>query len=217
MAPRGDAQIEPGDHGLPAKGQADAFEGDEAHGPRSVAATRAPRRGAGPRGGLPSRAMASTFEPGIYKTTKYLPGHEAQVPPNMLVLIRTDGEFAPASVLLPSSNTNNQWMFSMPGVKVPATSFGWADTLRKLPHEGFYRLKKEMTFDGGGKWLVGGIVQLGYTREADPILFIATRRNPLTSNTLWFSDKGVKVDLDDIDDLIEPLAWAQEPDKSAND
>ena len=58
--------------------------------------------------------MASTFEPGIYKTTKYLPGHEAQVPPNMLVLIRTDGEFAPASVLLPSSNTNNPASRSRP-------------------------------------------------------------------------------------------------------
>jgi hypothetical protein len=153
------------------------------------------------------------FEPGIYKTTKYLPGQEAQVGPDLMVLIRTDGEFAPASVLLPNNNTNNQWFFSMPGIKVPSTSFGWASTLKKLPHEGFYRLKREMTFGDDAKWLVNGIVQLGYNRQGDPILFIATRRNPLTSNSLWFSDKGVKVELDEIHDICEPLAWAQEPDK----
>ena len=28
---------------------------------------------------------------------------------------------APASVLLPNNNTNNQWFFSMPGIKIPAT------------------------------------------------------------------------------------------------
>ena len=44
-----------------------------------------------------------------------------------------------------------------------------------------------------------------------PILFIAQRRSPLLSNDLWFSDKGVKVPLADLDDLLEPLSWYQEP------
>ncbi len=160
--------------------------------------------------------MAQSFRPGIYKTTKFLPGHEAQVQPDMLVLVRTDGEFAPASVLLPNNNKYNQWFFAMPGIKVPATSFGWADSLIELPHEGFYRLKKEFTFGEGGRWVENAIVQLGYTRAAEPILFIATRRSPLTSNTLWFSDKGVKVDLEGLRDLIEPLSWYQEPDKKVH-
>jgi hypothetical protein len=159
--------------------------------------------------------MAFEYRPGIFKTTKYLPGHEAQVGPNQLVLVRTDGEFAPASVLLPNNNENNQWFFGMPGIKVPPTSFGWGESLLKLPHEGFYRLRREMTFDGGGRWLKNGIVQLGYNRQGDPILFIATRRNPLTANTLWFSDKGMRVELEGLDDLVEPLAWAAEPDKSS--
>ena len=126
--------------------------------------------------------MAFQYQPGIYKTTKFLPGHEATVAPNMLVLIRTDAEFAPASVLLPVSNVQNQWRFQMPGVRVPASSFGWGDSLIKLPHEGFYRLKEQLTFGDSGRWLVNAIVQLGYTKGGDPILFIAQRRNPLASN-----------------------------------
>ena len=55
------------------------------------------------------------------------------------------------------------------------------------------------------------MVQLGYTNAAEPILFIAQRRSPLLSNDLWFSDKGVKVPLADLDELLEPLSWYQEP------
>ena len=157
--------------------------------------------------------MAFEYKPGIYKTTKFLPAHEAEIAPNMLVLVRTDGDFAPASVLKPVSNTNNQWQFQMPGIKIPGNSLNWGDTLIKLPHEGFYRLLEEKTFEGGGRWLVNAIVQLGYTKAAEPILFIAQRRNPLSTNDLWFSDKGVKVELDDLDGMIEPLAWYQEPSK----
>jgi hypothetical protein len=158
--------------------------------------------------------MAFEYKPGIYKTTKFLPGHEATVPPNQLVLIRTDGEFAPASVLSPVSNRFNQWQFQMPGVKIPSNSLNWGDTLIKVPQEGFYRLLKEKQFEGGGRWLVNAIVQLGYTRSAEPILFIAQRRSPLTNNDLYFSDKGVKVELADLDGMIELMAWYQEPNKS---
>ena len=154
------------------------------------------------------------YQPGIYRTTKYLPGFEAQVAPDTMVLIRTDGEFAPASVLLPVANQNNQWRFQMPGIKIPAASLNWADTLRKLPHEGFYRMKREFTFGDQGRWLENAIVQLGYNRQGDPILFIAQRRNPLVSNDLWFSDKGVKIELDEVDDMVEALAWYQEPESS---
>jgi hypothetical protein len=160
-----------------------------------------------------TRPMAFAYEPGIYKTTKYLPGHEAQVGPDQLILIRTDGDFAPASVLLPVANTNNQWRFQMPGIKIPAASLNWGDSLVKLPHEGFYRLTREFTFGDKGKWIENAIVQLGYTRKAEPILFIAQRRSPLTSNELWFSDKGVKIELEQVDEMLVPLAWYQEPEK----
>lgn len=154
--------------------------------------------------------MAIDIKPGIYKTTKYMPGQEADVGPNLMVLIRTDAEFAPASVLKPVRNEHNQWNFSMPGFKVPASSMNWLSTLKKLPHEGFYRLKEEHRFGDGGYYAPNAIVQLGYTPGGDPILFIARRRSPIVSNDLWFSDKGVKVDLGLVDRLLEPLAWLQE-------
>ncbi len=157
--------------------------------------------------------MAFKYEPGIYRTTKYLPGFEAQVGPDRLILIRTDGDFAPASVMLPVTNTNNQWRFQMPGVKIPANSLNWGETLVKLAHEGFYRLKREFKFGESGRWIQNAIVQLGYTSKGEPILFIAQRRTPVTNNELWFSDKGVKIESEELDQLIEPLAWFQEPEK----
>lgn len=157
--------------------------------------------------------MASIYQPGIYKTTKALPEHEPTIQPGMLILIRTDGDFAPASVLTPVQNIQNQWRFQMPGIKVPTRDYGWADSLVKLPHEGFYRLTREFTFGDKGKWIENAIVQLGYTRKAEPILFIAQRRSPLTSNELWFSDKGVKIESDQVDEMLQPLAWYQEPEK----
>jgi hypothetical protein len=60
-------------------------------------------------------------------------------------------------------------------------------------------------------------VQLGYTRKAEPILFIAQRRAPLTNNELWFSDRGVKIELDQVPTMLEPLAWYQEPEKGKKD
>jgi len=158
--------------------------------------------------------MAFEYEPGLYKTNEYLPGHEAQVGPEQLVLIRTDAEFAPASVLLPVNNLNNQWRFQMPGIKVPPTSQSWGQSLTKLKHEGFFRLTRQFAFGDKGRWIENAIVQLGYTRKGEPILFIAQRRNPLTSNELWFSDKGVKVEPSELEELLSPLAWFQEPDKS---
>jgi hypothetical protein len=152
------------------------------------------------------------YAAGIYMTTKFLPGHEADVAPNMLVLIRTDGEFGPASVLKTVGNEHNQWKFGMPGIKLDtgAGSTAWFDSLRKVPHEGFYRLTREFSYGDGGRWVENAIVQLGYTNAGEPILFIAQRRNPLLSNVRWFSDKGVKVSLEDIEGLIEPMSWFQE-------
>ncbi len=159
--------------------------------------------------------MAFDFAPGIYRATEYLPGHEAQVGPDQLVLIRTDGEFAPASVLLPSKNVNNQWRFQMPGFKIPPTAVSWAKSLDKLTHEGFYRLKEEFRFGESGRWVENAIVQLGYSRKAEPILFIAQRRSPTEHNDLWFSDRGVRITPEQVRSLLEPLAWYQEPERKA--
>ena len=52
----------------------------------------------------------------------YILGHETHVlarPDKIFGRFRTDGEFAPASVLKPVANKHNQWQFQMPGIKIP--------------------------------------------------------------------------------------------------
>jgi len=93
-------------------------------------------------------------------------------------------------VLSPDHNVHNRWHFHGPGIEFRGVS--WADSLVKVPLEGFYLLKKELSFDGG-TWPKGALVQLGYTRNADPILFIGQVRTKLDENDLWFSDRGVGI------------------------
>ena len=58
--------------------------------------------------------------------------------------------------------------------------------------------------DGGGRWLENAIVQLGYNGKGEGIIFIAERREGSADNSLNFSDKGMRVD----DDLMQQLKWA---------
>ena len=59
---------------------------------------------------------------------------------------------------------------------------------------------------------------LGFRRAAELVqpahhAGVAQRRAPLANNELWFSNNGVKVEFDELDGLVEPLAWYQEPEK----
>ena len=84
----------------------------------------------------------------------------------------------------------NRWHFH--GAGIPFRGLSWADSLAKLPAEGFYMLRKALDFDGGS-WPKGALVQLGYTKTGDPILFIAQLRAPLEENDLFFTDRGVGI------------------------
>jgi hypothetical protein len=70
-------------------------------------------------------------------------------------------------------------------------------------------LRKALAFEGG-EWPKSAMVQLGYTRAAEPILFIAQARASLEENDLWFSDKGVSIQRDQLL-LLEPLQVYAEP------
>ena len=70
-------------------------------------------------------------------------------------------------------------------------------------------LRKALTFDGGD-WPKASIVQLGYTRNGDPILFIGQVRAQLAENDLFFSERGVGITRDQLA-LLEPLQVFAEP------
>jgi hypothetical protein len=151
---------------------------------------------------------------GLYVTTTPLPGHEEQFPAGLLVYFHNHDDESDGGlpqVLAPDHNILNRWHFHGPGVQFRTLS--WADTLVKMPPEGFYVLQRELTFDGGN-WPKGALLQLGYTRNGDAILFIAQVRAKLEENDLWFSDRGVPIARQQLS-ILNPVTVFQDASPSA--
>jgi hypothetical protein len=144
---------------------------------------------------------------GLYRTTKPLNGHEDKFPAGLLVYFHNHSDSGLPQVLAPDHNVHNRWHFHGPAVEFRGLS--WVDSLVKMPNEGFYTLRRELSFEGG-TWPKGALVQLGYTRNADAILFIAQVRTKLDENDLWFSDRGVGIPKEQMS-ILEPVVIFQEP------
>ncbi len=144
---------------------------------------------------------------GLYRTTKALPDNEEAFPAGSLVYFHNHSDSGLPVVISPDHNILNRWHFH--GAGVPFRGLSWADSLAKIPAEGFYMLRKGLEFDGGS-WPKGTLVQLGYTRTGDPILFIGQVRAQLDENDLFFSDKGVGITRDQLA-LLEQLQVFAEP------
>ncbi len=149
---------------------------------------------------------------GLYLTSQPLPGNEQNVPAGTIVYFHNHSDSGLPQVITGDHNIHNRWHFHGPGLEFRGLS--WANTLKKLTPEGFYTLRRELNFDGGS-WPKGAIVQLGYTREADPILFIGRVRSRLDENDLFFSDKGLKIKRDQLN-VLEPAPIFQEPDDGSS-
>ncbi|HVY48030.1 MAG TPA: hypothetical protein VHB21_19215 [Minicystis sp.] len=147
-------------------------------------------------------------ECGLYRTTRALPGHEDKIKAGMLVYFHNHSDSGPLpSVLAPDHNVLNRWHFHGPAIEFRGLS--WAETLEPLPTEGFYTLRRELSFEGGS-WPKSTIVQLGYNPQADPILFIARVPGRLTENVLAFSDRGVGIPREQLN-ILEPAVTYAEP------
>jgi hypothetical protein len=144
---------------------------------------------------------------GLYRTTKPLPGHEAELPAGMLVYFHNHSDSGLPVVIVPEHNIMNRWHFH--GAGIPFRGLAWADSLMKLPAEGFFSLRKEFAFEGGS-WPKGTLVQLGYNKSADPILFIAQVRANLEENNLFFADRGVSIPRDRLA-MLEAVTVFAEP------
>jgi hypothetical protein len=152
-----------------------------------------------------------TRDCGLYRATKALPGNEDKVPAGTLVYFHnhsSDNGPLP-SVIPPDHNIHNRWHFHAETAINNLRSPSWVESLEKVPDQNFYTLRKELAFEGG-TWPKGSIVQLGYTRTADPILFIARVRTTLAENDLFFSDKGVGIKREQLS-LLEPAVAYAEP------
>src|ERR1700733_1973589 len=118
---------------------------------------------------------------GLYRTTKPLPDHEGAVTAGLLVYFHNHSDSGLPVVMLPDHNVLNRWHFH--GAGIPFRGLAWADSLVKLPNEGFYVLRKALEFEGAS-WPKSTLVQLGYTKTGDAILFVAQQRSQLDENDL---------------------------------
>ncbi len=144
---------------------------------------------------------------GLFRTTKPLPEHEKEVPAGILVYFHNHSDSGLPVVVVPDHNVHNRWHFHGPGI--PFRGLSWADSLARLPAEGFYMLRQPLPFEGG-EWPKAALVQLGYTGAGDPILFIAQARAQLVENDLFFSDNGVGIKREQLA-MLEPLHVFAEP------
>jgi hypothetical protein len=144
---------------------------------------------------------------GLYRTTKPLPEHEADFPVGSVVYFHNHSDSGLPVVIAPEHNIMNEWHFH--GAGTPFRGLSWADSLVKMLDQGFYSLRKQLDFEGGS-WPKGALVQLGYNRAGDAILFIAQKRAQRSENNLWFSDRGVPLSRDRLA-LLEPVSIFTEP------
>lgn len=151
---------------------------------------------------------------GLYRTTRALPGHEDAIPAGRLVYFHNHSESGLPRVIVPEHMVSNRWHFHNDGVLFRALS--WAETLQRLPAQGFYVLRSGFEFEGGA-WPKGTLVQLGYSREGEPILFIAQRQAESRDNHLVFSERGVRLPREALATLQGPLTVYTDRGDRSND
>ena len=140
------------------------------------------------------------ISPGLYRTTEAYPLNPETFPRGILVYVgERDGQ---TFVVVPHNNRHTRWFWQEP--VTPLTDAIWAGTLMRLPQEGYYSLPESLTFEGGGRWLENAIVQLGYNRAGEGIVFVAEMHEKADVNALLFSDRGQKIS----DDILNRLRWA---------
>ncbi len=123
---------------------------------------------------------------GLYRTTRAI--GEA-VPAGRLVFFHNHGDPGPG-VYLPTGWRQNRALFDGNGVLLPAA--WWAASLDPLAPEGFYRVRETFyccdrrcqTFE------VDQLVQLGYTAEAEPLLFVPE----VIDSVFVVPDRGARID-----------------------
>lgn len=137
---------------------------------------------------------------GLYRTTLPVPGHDDRVPAGRLIYFHNHSPEGPPAILLPAHNELNRWHFHKQGVLVSDTEY--LATLRPLKPEGLYRLREHFHPARGQMVNRNALVQLGYTAQAEPILFFPMIHD--TENSLLFPERGVRIS-ESVYDLLDAL------------
>lgn len=111
---------------------------------------------------------------GLYATGEPLEGKEAAVPAGALVYFHNHSSQGPPLVLLPEVNKHNRWQFAERGYLVDSPNAGtFVAALAAVPAEGFYVAQRAIQLPEDEVLAPGTLVQIGYNRRAQPILFPA--------------------------------------------
>ncbi len=135
---------------------------------------------------------------GLYRTTEPLPGKEQWVRENLLVYFHNHSQQGPPLILLPASNNQNRWSFHEKGYLIRDAHY--ISVLQPLKPEGLYVLSQPIYLSRDEFIPEQTLVQLGYTRSADPILFLAK----FAENNITFPASGLKCTME-IFDLLEDV------------
>lgn len=137
---------------------------------------------------------------GLYKTTEPLPNKEQWVREELLVYFHNHSEQGPPLLLLPSSNEHNRWSFHDKGYLIREAEY--VETLVSVEDEGFYILTEPLYISDEEFIPERMLVELGYNRSADPILFMGT----FEDNAIAFPENGLKCTLE-IFEMLEPAEF----------
>ena len=152
---------------------------------------------------------------GLYRTTRALPGHEQEVPADVLVYFHNHSDAGLPRVIVPDQVLCNRWRFRGEGIIF--RTFSWVESLVRLPEQGYYVLAGTFRF-AKGAWPKGALVQLGYTRKGEAMVFIAQRPLRASENHLVFSDRGVRMPDAGLSGLQGPLTvYTDRGDRPADD
>jgi len=126
---------------------------------------------------------------GLYKTGAALAGRETAIGEGQLVYFHNHSKQGPPLVLTAVSNTHNRWSFSDRGYLVQGDDAeGFLEALVALPREGFYAVRAPIGLTDDRVLPARSLVQVGYNRAGEPILFPAEARG----NGFSFSDHGFR-------------------------
>lgn len=136
---------------------------------------------------------------GLHRTTLPLPGSEAEIGDNSLVLLHDHRPEEFPTVSLPTHCEQNRWWFAEPGI--PAEDAEFLDALIPLPDEGFYVLIRDLPLseDPDDILLDGALVMLGYDRTGNCILYPAR----FEGLSIAFPDRGYRFETMDVLSALE--------------
>ena len=140
---------------------------------------------------------------GLYRTGTSLPKFEQDVPGSVLIYFHNHSDKGPPIVLLPHKNENNRWQFHDKGWLVEDP--GFVGALISLKAQGLSVVKERHLHISREEIIPEKtLVQLGYNRSGDTILFAAR----FEGNSIVFPSQGYRFESPDVQRLLAPVDFS---------